>query len=104
MCLVLSPLYPTLTWVNKYEQWPVTLTTDDFDHNLGGMRVFMMIVNCVVCREGLIDVWCSNSHLSANWFKVLNKFLLNWILALKKVCYYYYYNINFNPYKRQNGY
>ena len=54
MCLVLS-LHPTLTWVNKYEQWPATLTTDDFDHSLVGkrcvvMRVFMMIVNCVGCR------------------------------------------------------
>ena len=56
MCLVLSPLHPTLTWVNKYEQWPVTLTTDDYDHGLGTRGVwecsFLMIVNCVVCRRG----------------------------------------------------
>ena len=57
MCLVLSHLHPTLTWVNKYEEWPVTLTTAwGGGHKRGvGMRVFMMIVNCVVCREGLID-------------------------------------------------
>ena len=30
MCLVLSPLRPTLTWVNKYEQSLATLTADDF--------------------------------------------------------------------------
>ena len=36
MCLVLSPLDPTLTWVNKYEQWHVTSTTDNSDHGLGG--------------------------------------------------------------------
>ena len=38
------------------------LVAGDFDHGLAGggergaaMRVFMRIVNCMVCREGFID-------------------------------------------------